>query len=57
VIKHLLSLKNQGLDEEKMSPWIEVLYDTALLSEGSPIKDPSHFAKNLNVIMEKAARQ
>lgn len=55
LIKNLASLKSQGVDEGKLSEWVEILYETALLSEGSAPKNPGAFAKKLTRIMERAA--
>jgi len=35
--------------------WMELLYDQALLAEGSPIDDPAAFAKRLSTLMTSAA--
>lgn len=55
LIKNLADQKNKGTSEESLSEWVSVLYDTALLSEGSQIKNPGNFAKRLMKIMERAS--
>jgi molecular chaperone HtpG len=35
--------------------WLELLYDQALLAEGSPIEDPAGFAKKLTRLLTTAA--
>lgn len=55
LIKNLADRKNKGLDESILTEWVEVLYETALLSEGSPVKNPGTFAKRLTKIMEMAS--
>ncbi|KAB8030615.1 molecular chaperone HtpG [Fluviispira multicolorata] len=55
LIKNLAERKNTGADENTLNEWVEVLYETALLSEGSPVKNPGTFAKRLTKIMEVAS--
>lgn len=55
LIKNLADRKNTGADETTLNEWVEVLYETALLSEGSPVKNPGSFAKRLTKIMEMAS--
>ena len=43
-------------DSEKMSEWVELIYDQALLAEGSPIADPSRFAHRLTDLMQHVAQ-
>lgn len=56
LIKNLAALKNKNADEQTLNEWVEVLYDTALLAEGSPLKNPGVFAKQLTKILEKASQ-
>jgi len=42
-------------DAEQVSEWIELLYDQALLIEGSPLPDPARFGKRLVQLMQTAA--
>ncbi|BBH51905.1 molecular chaperone HtpG [Fluviispira sanaruensis] len=55
LIKNLAERKNKGTEETTLNEWVEVLYETALLSEGSPVKNPGTFAKRLTKIMEMAS--
>ena len=57
LIKNLADRKNKGTDDTTLSEWVEVLYETALLSEGSPVKNPGTFAKRLTKIMEMASNK
>lgn len=41
-------------NEDKVKEWIELLYDQALVSEGSPLPDPARFAQRLNNLMQSA---
>lgn len=56
LIRNLVSLKAKGQSEEKLSDWIEILYETALLSEGGQPKNPGDFAKKLTKMMENAVQ-
>lgn len=55
LIKNLARLKAHG-NTESLREWVDVLYETALLSEGSQPKNPGEFAKRLTRIMEQASR-
>ncbi len=35
----------------KVKDWVELLYDQALLTEGSKIKDPAGFASRMNALL------
>jgi molecular chaperone HtpG len=39
----------------KLVDWIELLFDQALLAEGSPVDDPARFARRLTQLMSEAA--
>jgi molecular chaperone HtpG len=41
-------------DSPQISEWIELLYDQALLVEGSPLPDPARFSKRLLALMQSA---
>jgi molecular chaperone HtpG len=55
LIKNLRSLQQREGGDAKMSDWIEILYNTALLAEGSPIQDPGTFARRVTKVMEEAS--
>ncbi len=38
----------EGLDEEKLKEWTEILYEQALLAEGSSLPDPALFVQRIN---------
>ncbi len=38
----------EGLDEERMKEWTEILYEQALLAEGSSLPDPASFVQRIN---------
>jgi molecular chaperone HtpG len=38
--------------DASIEEWVEVLYDTALLAEGSPVRNPGVFAKKLTKMLE-----
>jgi molecular chaperone HtpG len=39
----------------KLQEWVEMLYDQALLSEGSPLPDPVRFASRVAVLMQNVS--
>jgi molecular chaperone HtpG len=48
---HPIFNKMLGFPAEKTSSWAELLYNQALLNEGSPIKDPAKFSKQITELM------
>ena len=54
VIGKLRGLAEEGADEAALSEWIYLLYDQALLAEGSPIPDPPSFARRMAKMMGEA---
>lgn len=55
LIKHLHDLQDRQEQGERVSEWIELLYDQALVAEGSPVDDPGRFARRITGLLEKAA--
>jgi molecular chaperone HtpG len=56
LIRNLAELKERGnASETQMNEWIDTLYDTALVAEGSPLKDPASFARRITQIMQQAS--
>lgn len=52
--KHAVFDKFLALPEPKRSSWIELLYNQALLNEGSPIADPAKFSRQIADLMISA---
>jgi molecular chaperone HtpG len=50
---HPLVEKAKGLEGEGFSDAVELLFDQALIAEGSPVPNPSRFAKLLTALMMK----
>ena len=51
---HPIFDKMLTMEEEKRNSWAEILYNQALLNEGSPIKDPARFSKRISELMIEA---
>ncbi|MCQ2389515.1 MAG: molecular chaperone HtpG [Kiritimatiellae bacterium] len=51
--QHPLIAKMKGLQGDELKDAVELLYDQALISEGSTIPDPGRFAKLLTALMMK----
>jgi molecular chaperone HtpG len=49
-----MSQRQRSATPDQMKEWVEVLYDTALLSEGSAPRNPGDFAKRINRVLEQA---
>jgi molecular chaperone HtpG len=42
---------------QQLVEWVEMLYDQALLTEGSSIEDPNRFARRVADLMSQVAGQ
>lgn len=51
---HPIFTKMEGFSEEKIANWSGILYNQALLNEGSQIKDPLKFSEQLSELMVSA---
>lgn len=54
LIQNLNALNEREPESSQVQQWIEMLYDQALLTEGSPIEDPIGFARRITKLMEKS---
>ena len=50
-----VGLHGEDAQAERVRDYIEVLYDQALLAEGSPIDNPASFARKLSQLLTEAA--
>ncbi|MFC1642073.1 molecular chaperone HtpG [Myxococcota bacterium] len=57
LVKTLAALEEQEPDSERVREWIRVLYDQALLAEGSPVDDPAWLARRVSELLTVAVRQ
>ena len=55
VIAYLLSAASKSEATEKVNDWVTVLYDQALLTEGSALEDPNRFARLVTSLLTDAA--
>ncbi|MCA9321231.1 MAG: molecular chaperone HtpG, partial [Planctomycetes bacterium] len=53
VVKRLNAMLQQG-EDDKLGEWVYMLYDGALLAEGSPIADAPSYAKRVTRLMGQA---
>ncbi len=51
IVVDLERIAEQDPESEALTDWIELLYDQALITEGSPVEDPGRFAAALNRLM------
>jgi molecular chaperone HtpG len=56
LVKSVTALDGREPGSERVRDWLELLYDQALLAEGSPIEDPAAFAKKLTRLLTSAAQ-
>ena len=55
---HLLIQNLERRDREEpgnVAAWIEILYDQALIAEGSPLENPAAFAQRLTTLLTSAS--
>ncbi len=48
---HPIFERMKSFDEGKISNWAEILYNQALLNEGSPLENPTRFSKQISELM------
>ena len=51
IVKHMIGLAESDAADNKLQDYAGLLYDQALLIEGSPIKDPVKFTQRINQLM------
>jgi molecular chaperone HtpG len=54
LITALHTVADRDPSSAQVSEWIEVLYEQALLTEGTPIEDPQRFARRLTTLLQQA---
>lgn len=54
IVANLERLNGAEAGTGDIGDWIEMLYDQALISEGSPIEDPARFATRLTRLLQQA---
>jgi molecular chaperone HtpG len=54
VIESLKQAYGKNPDSADVSQWMELLYDQALIAEGSAVEDPAGFARRLGHLMQQA---
>lgn len=52
IILSLVRRAQTNSSDASLEEWVDVLYDTALLAEGSPVRNPGVFAKKLTKMLE-----
>ncbi|MBJ95047.1 MAG: molecular chaperone HtpG [Rickettsiales bacterium] len=55
LVLNLKKLHELAPESDQVTAWIEMLYDQVLLSEGSPLEDPSRLARRVTQLMEEAS--
>jgi molecular chaperone HtpG len=57
LLKNLQKLEDAAPGSERVQEWMHLVYDQALLAEGSPIEDPAAFAKRLTKLFTSASEK
>ncbi|MBC7171180.1 MAG: molecular chaperone HtpG, partial [Polyangiaceae bacterium] len=55
LVESITKLHAKAPDDAQLAEWIEVLYDQALLAEGSPVEDPARLVQRMTALMVEAA--
>ena len=55
VVKYLEAAYAKDPSSARVKDWVELLYDQALLTEGSTLEDPNRFARRMNAVLVEAA--
>ncbi len=53
-VKALSALAAKNADDPKLGEWVTLLYEQSLVAEGSPLEDPSGFAKRVTSLLVQA---
>ncbi len=56
IVKVMSEMHKQSADDARLLDYADLLYDQALLTEGTPIKDPLKFTKLVSELMVKAVK-
>ncbi len=57
LLKNLQQLEDAAPGSDSVQEWMHLIYDQALLAEGSPIEDPAAFAKRLTRLFTSASEK
>ena len=57
LLKNLQRIEDAAPGSENIQEWMHLIYDQALLAEGSPIEDPAAFAKRLTRLFTTASEK
>jgi molecular chaperone HtpG len=57
LLQNLQKLEESAPGSEQVQEWMHLIYDQALLAEGSPLDDPTAFAKRLTKLFTAASAQ
>jgi molecular chaperone HtpG len=55
LLRNLERLFEKEPESPRLGEWIELLFEQALLAEGSPVEDPVRFATRLTTLLEDAS--
>jgi molecular chaperone HtpG len=55
LVRALAELVEKRSDRPEIDEWIDLLYEAALVAEGSPIDDPGRFTKRMTALLTDAA--
>lgn len=57
IFKNMQALIEKDEKDKRIAEWSEVLYNQALLQEGTPLKDPADFAKKISALLQDVTQK
>jgi molecular chaperone HtpG len=57
LLKNLQRIEEAAPGSERVQEWMHLIYDQALLAEGTPLEDPAAFAKRLTRLFTEASEK
>lgn len=55
LVQNMNTLHGLQPESERLTEWIELLYDQVLLTEGSPVEDPNRLARRMTSLLQQAS--
>ncbi len=55
LVRNMNQLHGLQPESERLTEWVELLYDQVLLTEGSPVEDPNRLARRMTSLLQQAS--
>ena len=57
ILVSMTAMHQADPESVRVKDWIELLYDQALMAEGSPVSDPARFASHVTSLLKQVSAQ